>query len=150
MLNIDKVAERIRGLVSSYLERFGLAHTGLYYLSNVTDTPGWTTFLTILKITLDREGLRPAHLWIRSGKDALLLLCVNGYFRTNLNDVTDIMRRLWILRAPYNSVPVLMNEWNTDSSNAEDVICEIYQIFGRYTIEHGHGYRQRRFGSSVI
>jgi len=150
MLNIDEVTERIRGMISSYLEHFGQAYTGLYCLSSVTDMPGWTTFLTILKITLNRDGLRPGHVWIRHGKDALLLLCVNGYFRTNMDDVTETMKRLWILRATYDTMPRLVKEWKTDSSNAEDVICAIYQTLGDFSFPRCHGYRKHGFGGSMF
>lgn len=150
MLNIDEVAERIRGMVSFYLEQFGQSYTGLYYLSSVTDMPGWTTFLTILKITLNRDGLRPVHVWIRNGKDALLLLCVNGYFRTNTDDVTETMQRLWILRATYDTMPRLVKEWKTYPSNAEDVICAIYQTLGNFSFHRHHGYRKHGFGSNMI
>ena len=150
MLNIEKVAERIRELTNGYLIRFGQMVIGLYRFSDAAKISDWTTYLSVVKITLDREGQRPAHLWVRNGNDCLLLLCVNGYFRTDLNDVTDIMRRLWILRATYDTMPVLIQEWKTNSANAEEVICGIYQTLGKYTFGHGHGYRKHWFGSSVI
>ena len=150
MLNIEKVAERIRELTNGYLIRFGQMVIGLYRFSDAAKISDWTTYLSVVKITLDREGQRPAHLWVRNGNDCLLLLCVNGYFRTDLNDVTDIMRRLWILRATYDTMPVLIQEWKTNSANSEEVICGIYQTLGKYTFEHGHGYRKHWFGSSVI
>ena len=150
MLNIDKVSDRIRGLISTYMSRFGLAYVGLYRFTGADEIPDWTGYMTVVNITLNREGMRPMHLWIRDGDDVLLLLCVNGYFRANMNDVTDIMQRLWSLRSTYNTMPQLVKEWKTDSYNAEDVICAIYQTLGNFSFHCHHAYRKHGFGSSMI
>ena len=150
MLNIDKVSDRIRGLITTYVSRFELAYAGLYRFPDADEIPDWTGYMTVVNITLNREGMRPLHLWLRDGGDMLLLLCVNGYFRKNLNDVTDIMQRLWALRASHDTSPVLMKEWHTDSANVDAVINWIYQTLGHFSFSRHHAYRKHWFGSSKI
>lgn len=149
MLNIDKVSDSIRGLITTYMNRFGLAYAGLYRFPNADEIQDWTGFLSVVNITLNREGMRPMHLWLRDGSNILLLLCVNGYFRTHLNDVTDIMQRLWMLRASCYTSPVLIKEWHTDSGNVEAVINGIYQTLGDFSFPRPK-YRQRWFGCSML
>lgn len=115
MLKHDTISCRIRGVVSSYLERYGIAYIGLYRFTDMASVPDWTTYLTVLNITLNREGLRPSHLWIRNGNDRLLLLCVSGYFRSCMDDVTDILTRLWVRRVPCGIPPVLIRSWRAET-----------------------------------
>ena len=150
MLNIEKVSDRIRGLIMTYISRFGLAYAGLYRLPGADEIQDWTGYMTVVNITLNREGMRPMHLWLRDGSDMLLLLCVNGYFRANLNDVTDIMQRLWMLRTSCCTSPVLLKEWQADSVNVETVINGIYQTLGNFSFMRQHAYRKHGFGSSTI
>lgn len=149
MLNIDKVAERIRGLVSSYLEYFGQAYMGLYRFQNAAEFQDWTGYLAVVNITLNREGMRPMHLWLRDGNDMLLLLCVSGYFRTNLKDVTDILTRLWTRRVT-ESIPMLIDAGPADATNAEQVIWRIYKSLSRFDFLRCNTYRKHGFGNSVI
>jgi hypothetical protein len=148
LIDIEKVAGRLRQLIKGYLLRFGRAHTGLYRFQNVA-TQDWATYLAVVNITLNREGMRPAHIWLREGDDVLLLLCVNGYFRTNLNDVTDILMRLWSRRTP-GSIPTLIDAGAADATNAEQAIWRLYQTIGRFTFVQPHAYRKHGFGSSMV
>ena len=150
MLNIDTISSRIRGLVTSYSERFGLAYVGLYRFYNTAEIPDWATYLTVLNITLNRDGLRPAHLWIRNGNDCLLLLCISGYFRSSMDDVTGILTRLWTRRAPGGCHPTLIQAWRSDMGNTVNVIDGIFQTLGQIVFEPRHQYRQRGFGSSMM
>ena len=150
IIDVDKVAQRIRELVNGYLLRFGLAYVGLYRFTDMAQIPDWATYLSVMNTTLNREGMRPMHLWLRDGSNMLLLLCVSGYFRSDMNDVTDIMQRLWMLRASCCTSPVLMKEWQADSSNVGDVISAIYQTLGNFSFPRCHSYRKHGFGSSMI
>ena len=150
MLNFDTISYRIRGLVTSYLERFGLAYVGLYRFTGTAEIPDWTNYLTVLNITLNRGGLRPAHLWIRNGNDCLLLLCISGYFRVGMDDVTDILARLWRRRSQYGDAPALIQAWRADATNTGNVIAGIFQTLGQISFDLRHQYRQRGFGSSVF
>lgn len=150
MLNFDTISYRIRGLVTSYLEHFGLAYVGLYRFTDTANVPDWTNYLTVLNITLNRGGLRPAHLWIRNGNDCLLLLCISGYFRSGMDDVTDTLARLWRRRASSGTPPILIQAWQTDAVNTGNVITGIFQTLGQISFDPRHHYRQRGFGSSMI
>ena len=148
MLNSNTISYRIRGLVTSYLEHFGLAYIGLYRFTDIAMIPDWTTYLSVLNITLNRYGLRPAHLWIRNGNNCLLLLCISGYFRSGMDDVTDILERLWIRRATTASHPALIQAWRSDAVNIDNVVSGIFQTLGQFSFDPRHQYRQRGFGSS--
>ena len=150
MLNFDTISYRIRGLTTSYLERFGLAYVGLYRFSDTAIIPDWTNYITVLNITLNRVGLRPVYLWIRSGNDCLLLLCVSGYFRSGMDDVTDTLARLWRRKSPCGSPPALIQAWRADAANTGNVIAGIFQALGQISLDPRRQYRQRGFGSSMI
>ena len=150
MLNFDTISYRIRGLVTSYLERFGLAYVGLYRFTKTVEIPDWTNYLTVLNITLNRGGLRPAHLWIRNGDDCLLLLCISGYFRAGMDDVTDTLARLWRRRSQYGNAPALIQAWRADTVNTGNVIAGIFQTLGQIAFDPRRQHRQRGFGSSMI
>ena len=150
MLNYDKISCHIQGLVTTYAERFGLAYIGLYRFIDAAQIPDWTTYLTVVNITLNREGLRPSHLWIRNGNDRLLLLCVSGYFRTGMDDVSEILARLWIRRTSSGSPPVLIQAWQTETVNTGNVITGIFQTLGQISFDPRQPYRQRGFGSSLF
>ena len=104
----------------------------------------------MLNITLNRGGLKPAHLWIRNGNDCLLLLCISGYFRAGMDDVTDTLARLWKRRSPCGSPPALIQAWLTDAVNTHNVTTGIFQTLGQITFNPHRPYRQRGFSSSMI
>lgn len=148
LIDVEKVSERVRQLIKCYLLRFGQAYVGLYRFPNAAESQGWTSYLAVVNVTLNREGMRPMHLWLRDGNDVLLLLCISGYFRSGMNDVTDALSRLWIRRA--GSIPTLIYAEPADATNAEQAIWKIYQALGRFTFVQPHAYRKHGFGSSVI
>lgn len=150
MLNYDKISCHIQGLVTTYTERFGLAYIGLYRFQNAAEIQDWTGYLTVVNITLNREGLRPSHLWIRNGNERLLLLCVSGYFRTGMDDVTEILARLWNRRVSCGSAPTLIRDWRIEATDIGGVSNEIFQTLGLCTIDPHQPYRQRGFGYSVF
>ena len=150
MLNFDTISYRVRGVVTSYLERFGLAYVGLYRFTDTAEIPNWTNYLTVLNITLNRGGLRPTHLWIRNGDDCLLLLCISGYFRAGMDDVTDTLARLWRRRSQYGNAPALIQAWRADTVNTGNVIAGIFQTLGQIAFDPRRQHRQRGFGSSMI
>ena len=150
MLNYDEISSRIWALVSAYVERFGLVCTGLYRFPDATKIPDWTIYLTVVNITLNRADLRPAHLWIRNGNDYLLLLCVSGYFRPNMDEVADTLSRLWIRRAPHIGSPILIQAWRIEAANINSEIGCIYQTLGQITSGIRPPYRKRGFGCSFF
>ena len=149
MLNIDHLSERIRLMITTYIHRYGLAYTGVYRFPNVAHIEGWGDYLSILSITLNRQGQRPVHTWIRNGEDCLLVVCVNGYFRNNMDDITDIVRRLWMRRST-EGAPELIHVWCTDPSVVEGVCYGIRGALEELPVIHQRPYRQRGFGCSMF
>ena len=149
MLNIDHLSERIRLMISTYIYRFGLGYVGAYWIPQADRVSSWADYLSILTTTLNREGQRPVHMWIRSGEDCLLVLCVNGYFRNNMDDITDIVQRLWARRTTVG-VPELVQIQRADPSVVGEVIAGVRGILERLPVIHQRPYRQRGFGCSLF
>lgn len=149
MLNIDVLSERFRVMISTYIHRFGLGYVGAYWIPQATEVSDWADYLSILTTTLNREGQRPVHMWIRSGEDCLLVLCVNGYFRSNMDDITDIMQRLWVRRTT-GGLPELVLMQRADPAVVGEVISGVRGILERLPVLHKRPYRQRGFGCSLF
>ena len=149
MLNIEVLSERIRLMISTYIHRVGLGYVGAYRIPQAAQVSDWADYLSILTTTLNREGQRPVHMWIRSGEDCLLVLCVNGYFRNNMDDITDIVRRLWARRTT-GGVPELVQMRRADPAVVGEVISGVRGILERLPVIHQRPYRQRGFGCSIF
>ena len=149
LLNINTISNRIRMMVGTYIHRYGQAYTGVYRFPNAAQIPDWGNYLTILTTTLNRQGQWPVHIWIRNGDDCLLVVCVNGYFRNNMDDITDIVKRLWARRS-VGGVPELVQMWRTDPSVIEDVCYGVRGALEELPVIHQRPYRQRGFGCSLL
>ena len=100
---MDKI-DRIMKITNRYLERFGKALIGIYYLPPLAENWKFTVFINSLLVTLRRMDLMPCYAW---SMDALgghyLILWLNGYFRSDLTDVNPVINRLWQLQ---NTLPL--------------------------------------------
>ena len=96
---MDKV-DRIMEITDRYLERFGKALIGIYYLPPLSENWKFAVFINSLLVTLRRMDLMPCYAW---SIDALgghyLILWLNGYFRKYLSDVTPAVNRLWLIHS---------------------------------------------------
>ena len=87
-------------MTDRYLERYGKALIGVYYLPPMTENWKFPVFMNSLLVTLRRMDLMPCYAW---SMDALgghyLILWLNGYFRKDLSDVTPAVNRLWLIHS---------------------------------------------------
>ena len=96
MDKIDKVLE----ITNWYLERFGRALIGIYYLPQLAENWKFTVFINSLLVTLRRMDLMLGYTWFMNANEGhYLILWLNGYFRNDLSDVTPTVCRLWQIQS---------------------------------------------------
>lgn len=98
---MDKI-DRTMIITDRYLERFGKALIGIYYLPPLAENWKFTVFINSLLITLRRLDLMPVYTWFMDANSGhYLILWLNGYFRNDLSDVTPTIDRLWQIRSKF-------------------------------------------------
>ena len=87
-------------ITNRYLERFGRALIGIYYLPPLAENWKFTVFINSLLVTLRRMDLMPGYTWFMdANKGHYLILWLNGYFRSDLTDVNPAINRLWQIQS---------------------------------------------------
>ena len=96
---MDKI-DRIMEITNRYLERFGRALIGIYYLPPLAENWKFTVFINSLQVTLRRMDLMPGYTWFMNANEGhYLILWLNGYFRSDLTDVNPVINRLWQIQS---------------------------------------------------
>ena len=96
---MDKI-DRIMEITDRYLERFGRALIGIYYLPPLAENWKFTVFINSLLVTLRRMDLMPGYCWFMDANEGhYLILWLNGYFRSDLTDVNPVINRLWQIQS---------------------------------------------------
>ena len=87
-------------MTDRYLERYGKALIGVYYLPPMTENWKFPVFMNSLLITLHRMDLMPGYTWFMDANEGhYLILWLNGYFRNDLSDVTPTVCKLWQIQS---------------------------------------------------
>ena len=87
-------------MTDRYLEHYGKALIGVYYLPPMTENWKFPVFMNSLLVTLRRMDLMPGYTWLMDANGGhFLILWLNGYFRNDLSDVTPVVFRLWQLQS---------------------------------------------------
>ena len=87
---LEQKSNKVIAMLEYYLERFGKAWLGIYYLPALSENWRFSVFINSLLITLRRLDFMPAYGWFMDDNGGhYLFLCINGYFRNNLSDVTQ-------------------------------------------------------------
>ena len=90
--------DTVECMTDRYLERYGKALIGFYYLPPMTEHWKFPMFMNSLLITLRRLNLLPQYFWcldVHNGR--YLVLWMNGYFRNDVSEITSVISRLWQL-----------------------------------------------------
>ena len=94
---------KIDTMTKQYLECFGRALIGIYYMPPLPSNNCFSAFMNSLVITLRRMELLPQYFWWRDGSGGrYLVLWMNGYFGNDLSAITPVITRLWLR---HNSTP---------------------------------------------
>ena len=92
--------DRIMEITDRYLERFGKVLIGIYYLPPLAENGMFPVFINSLLVTLRRLDLMPYYSWnIDANGGHYLIIWLNGYFRSDLSDVTPTINRLWQIQS---------------------------------------------------
>jgi len=99
--NIEKVS-RISTQIDSYITSLGKARIAVYQFPALSERRDFSLFLNALMANLRRAELRPVYSWSYDevSRAYTLILLVSGYWRKDMNDVTEAMNRLWKLYSP--------------------------------------------------
>ena len=96
---MDK-SDTVLMMTDRYLERYGKALTGIYYVPPLAEIWKFPVFMNSLLVTLRRMDLMPGYTWFMDANEGhYLILWLNGYFRNDLSDVTPVVFRLWQLQS---------------------------------------------------
>ena len=107
MEHFEQKSDRVIAMTEYYLERFGKAWLGIYYLPALSENWRFTVFINSLLITLRRMDLMPVYCWfVEDNGGHYLFLCINGYFRNDLSDVTPKLNQLWRFHSPLSATEI--------------------------------------------
>lgn len=144
---MDEFMTKVDAITDQYLERFGRVRVGIYHLTTSQNDP-FSSFLNSLLITLRRRDLMPCYAWFSTAIPEIRYLIVwcNGYFRTDLSDVNQIifkMGELHSLQSLYLSDSVIGDVSSTDEikTRLNTLISWNYSPINRF--------HQRSFGMSA-
>ena len=121
-MKIDDKMNRITAITDFYLSRFGRTQIGIFHLPTTDPNPSWLQiFINTLMVTLRRKNVMPYNFWIRDPNSGCFRLIIwgNGYFRTDLSDITPLVERFWLFHSP--DPPVVLGSFSLSAeSTAED------------------------------
>ena len=146
---MEQKIDRIMQMTDNYLERYGKALIGIYYLPSITENWRFMVFINSLSITLRRLDLMPEYSWFMTTDDGhYLVLLLNGYFRNDLSDITPVINRLWQNQSINSLTAVNCISLTTENQNYEKFRLQqfLYSCGLNQTIPQN--YHQRTFGSS--
>jgi hypothetical protein len=128
MTNESIQLERIGNLLDKYLVSFGQARVAFYIFPSLENYYDFTRYLNSFTSALKRANCRPVYSWsydsIRGCYNMILL--VNGYFRNDMNDVTDAAQRIWKLYSPF---PIqFVAEMPIDNASIDQGKLKLFEI----------------------
>ena len=147
---MDKI-DRIMEITNRYLERFGKALIGIYYLPPLAENWKFTVFINSLLVTLHRMDLMPGYTWFMDTNEGhYLVLLLNGYFRNNLSGINPTINRLWQI---HSTLPINIVDYIAISSEAPEYgKRQLSQFLYSHGLSHPitANWHQRTFGTSRL
>ena len=138
-------------MTDRYLERYGKALIGVYYLPPMTENWKFPVFMNSLLVTLRRLDLMPGYIWFMDASEGhYLILWLNGYFRNDLSDITPAVHRLWQI---HSALPINIIDCFMISSEAPEYGK---RLLSQFLYSHGlshpitANWHQRTFGTSRL
>lgn len=121
--------ERVSKLVDDFLYSFGRAWVALYVFPDLEFHHDFARFLNSFMSALKRADCRPVYTWSYDSDHGCfkLLLIINGYFRNDMSDITDVAQRIWRLYSPLPvqfiaDMPLRAESQETDKNNLFEII----------------------------
>ena len=105
MTNETEQLTRIGSLLENYLISFGKARVAFYVFPALENYYEFTRYMNAFTAALKRANCRPVYSWSYNSLRGCynLIMIVQGYFRNDMNDVTDAAQRIWKL---YSLFPI--------------------------------------------
>ena len=103
MTNENNQLERIENLLEKYLISFGQARVAFYVFPALENYYEFTRYMNSFTSALKRFNCRPVYSWSYDSARGCynMILIVQGYFRNDMNDVTEAAQRIWKLYSPF-------------------------------------------------
>ena len=128
---------------------------GIFQLPTSDPSPsGFNIFINARMSALHRNNYMPYLFWIRDipRERFILILWVNGYFRTNLQEITPFVERAWVVHSPghvsvLGSFPFSLESTPDDKNSFSQTVASLIQPSGTVVAPARH---QRTFGGSQI
>ena len=138
-------------ITDRYLERYGKALIGVYYLPPMTENWKYPVFMNSLLITLRRMDLMPGYTWFMDANEGhYLILWLNGYFRNDLSGINPTINRLWQI---HSALPINTIDCVVISSEAPEYgKRQLSQFLYSHGLSHPitANWHQRTFGTSRL
>ena len=138
-------------MTDRYLERYGKALMGVYYLPPMTENWKFPVFMNSLLVTLRRMDLMPGYTWFMDANEGhYLILWLNGYFRNDLSEINPKINRLWQI---HSALPINIIDCIVISSEAPEYGK---RLLSQFLYSHGlsqpitANWHQRTFGTSRL
>ena len=128
MINSTTQLEKINALIEQYIRMLGQARIALYIFPDLENYSEFFNFLSSFMSAIKRANCFPQYAWSHDSSRGVynLLLIVNGYFRSDMRDVTDAAKRIWSL---YSSFPIqLVAEMPICSSSIDEDKTNLSEI----------------------
>lgn len=125
---IDQI-EKVSTMIDTFSTSFGSARAAIYFFPKLQEHTQFTRFLNSFLTLLRRANCRPAYSWIYDSnrEHYNFILIINGYFRNDVQDITDVAQRLWsnYSTEPINfiaDIPVKLDTLASDKQHILDVL----------------------------
>ena len=103
MTNETTQFEKIGNLLDKFLTSYGKARVAFYVFPALENYYEFTRYMNAFMSALKRANCRPVYSWTYDACRGCynMILIVQGYFRNDMNDVTDAAQRIWKLYSPF-------------------------------------------------
>ena len=123
--------ERIGELVEKFIVSYGKARIAFYIFPALENYYDFTKYMRALTAALRRANCVPAYSWTYDAFRGCynMILIVQGYFRNDMNDVTDAAQRIWKNYSPF-PIQFIAEMPVTESTIAQDKM-KLWEIMNR-------------------
>ena len=124
--------ERINDLIDKYLTSFGRARVAFYVFPCPERHSDFRKFLNTFISALNRAICRPVYSWTYDSSRGRynMILIVSGYFRYDMNDITEAARRIWGTYSPFPidfvaEMPMCSDSMPQDKTTIQKIMNEM-------------------------
>lgn len=131
MINEVEQIEKVSTMIDAFSTSFGSARAAIYSFPKLQEHTQFTRFLNSFLTLLRRANCRPVYSWnYDSNRERYnFILIVNGYFRNDVQDITDAAQRIWSNYSPEQisfiaDIPVKLDTLTSDKQHVLDALYQ--------------------------